>query len=260
MKGDINPAFEQALEEVGRHTTPEALRQKGVRNLLSVGKSDVSRLIEMSVNRTLMARTIGGLSDEDRAFVIDAAQEVFDDQMRGMQDLAGVRRTVEKDKAKIQAELAQLKKELAPKTGFEETCEHEAAGEDLRKLRLRIQARLLPIFDRLPPGGPTLRATALELLAVFVQERDDALARHRVEVAGRIAQLERRIAKLMKSLEQTEEVLSRVSAMKDLEIGIESIYRTVQGLGTDETDRERKLEMMKSIFEANLEIQHNGQG
>jgi hypothetical protein len=260
MKGDINPAFEQALEEVGRHTTPEALRQKGVRNLLSVGKADVSRLIEISVNRTLMARTIGGLSDEDKRYVIDAAQEVFDDQMRGMQALEVSRRTVEKDKAEIQAELAQLKRELAPKPGFEEAREKEVSGEDLKKLRLRIQARLLPIFDRLPPGGPTLRGTALELLALFVQERDDAVARYRDDMTGRVAQLERRIAKLMKSLEETESVLNRVSAMKDLEIGIESMYRTVQGLGTEESDRERKLEMMKNIFEANLEMQHQNGG
>ncbi len=258
MNAGLNPAFEQALEEVGRHTTPEALRQKGVRSLLSVGKSDVSRLIEKSVNRTLMERTIGGLSVDDKQLVVDAACEVFDDQVRGMQDLAVSRRTVEKDKEEIQAELARLKKELAPRPGFEETRELEASGEDLKKLRLRIQARLLPIFDRLPPGGPTLRATALDLLAVFVQERDDAVARYRGEMTDRIAQLERRIAKLMKSLEQTEEVLNRVSGMKDLELGIESIYRSVQGLGTGETDRERKLEMMKTIFEANIQLQHDG--
>jgi hypothetical protein len=48
--------------------------------------------------------------------------------------------------------------------------------------------------------------------------------------------------------------------MKDLEDGIESVYRTVQGLAPSESQRERKLAMMRSIFEANLEMQAVGEG
>ena len=259
-RGDINPAFEQALEEVGKHTTPDLLKKKGVRAVLSVGKSDVSRLIEISVNRTLMERTIGGLSDEEKQYVIDAAQEAFTGKIRDMQDLEASRATLERSKEDIQAELEELKRQLAPKREFEEQKEREVSGDELKKLRLRIQARLLPIFDRLPPGGPTLRATAIELLALFVQERDRVVAIEREEMAGRVLQLERRIAKLMKSLANTEEALNRVAAMKDLEFGIESIYRTVQGLNPEEANRERKLEMMKTIFEANIELQKQAAG
>ena len=257
MKGDVNPAFEQALEEVGRHTTPEQLSKRGVRQVLSVGKSDVARLIEKAVNRTLMERTIGGLSDEERRFVIDAAREAFDDNVQEMHELEVSKRTVERDKQDIRAELERIKKELSPGPGFEETREREAASDELKKLRLRIQARLLPIFDRLPQGKdiPTLRETAVDLLALFVQERDAALARQREELGGSVVQLERRIAKLMHSLEVTEQVLNRVSAAKDLELGIESIYRSVQGLNPAEAQNERKLEMMRNIFEANLSLQ-----
>jgi hypothetical protein len=264
-KAELNPAFEAALQELGRTTTPEDLRRRGVRSVTSIGKADVARLIEISVNRTLLARTIGGLSDEERRFVIDAAEEAFSGDVRTMQDLASSRATIQRDRADIQDELERLKRELATGeadegdagAGFEELRERDTARR-LRSLRLRVQARLLPVFDRLPPGGPTLRATVLELMAVFAQEHEQALARERDSergsMAARVEQLERRIGKLMRSLEETESVLARVAGMKNLEQGIESIYRTVQGLSPADADQERKLDMMRTIFEANLEL------
>ena len=267
MRGELNPALEAALLELGRATTPDELRRRGVRRVTSIGKADVSRLIEITVNRTLLARTVGGLSDEERRFVIDAAEEAFSGDVRAMQDLAETRATIQRDGRELQAELDRLKRELAGESagaggaggtgegapGFEELRERELARR-LKPLRLRLQARLLPIFDRLPPGGPSLRATVIELMALFAQEHEAALEIERRAMAGRVEQLERRITKLMKSLAETEAVLARVAEMKDLELGIESIYRTVQGLNPAEADRERKLAMMKTIFEANLEM------
>jgi hypothetical protein len=265
-KAELNPAFEAALQELGRTTTPEDLRRRGVRSVTSIGKADVARLIEISVNRTLLARTVGGLSEDERRFVIDAAEEAFSGDVRTMQDLASSRATIQRDRRDIQDELERLKRELAPGeaddgdaggAGFEELRERDTARR-LRSLRLRVQARLLPVFDRLPPGGPTLRATVLELMAVFAQEHEQALARERDSergsMAARVEQLERRIGKLMRSLEETESVLARVAGMKNLEQGIESIYRTVQGLSPADADQERKLDMMRTIFEANLEL------
>lgn len=259
-KKELNPALEAALLELAHTTTPDELLRRGVRSVLSVGKADVSRLIEITVNRTLLSRTLGGLSPEERRFVIDAAEEAFSGDVRNMNQLAASRETLQRDGREIQEELDRLKHDLAGKpgaAGFEEVAE-QASAERLKPLRLRIQARLLPIFERLPPGGPTLRATVLELLAVFAQEHEVGLKKERESVAGRMEHLERRIAKLMKTLSETEQVLERVAKMKDIEIGIESIYRTVQGLSTDEAQRERKMAMMRTIFEANLELQSTG--
>ena len=57
MKEEFNAALSEALEEIGRHTTPEQLRKRGVRRVLSVTRQDVSRLIEVAVNRTLLERS-----------------------------------------------------------------------------------------------------------------------------------------------------------------------------------------------------------
>jgi hypothetical protein len=39
-----------------------------------------------------------------------------------------------------------------------------------------------------------------------------------------------------------------------VDVGVPSIYREVQGLSADAAQHERKREMMRSIFEANLAL------
>jgi hypothetical protein len=70
----------------------------------------------------------------------------------------------------------------------------------------------------------------------------------------RIDLLERRLAKLTHLLGVTEEELQRVASMKGIDLGIASIYRSVQGLSEEAANREKKIEMMKTIFQANLEL------
>ena len=69
-----------------------------------------------------------------------------------------------------------------------------------------------------------------------------------------IDKLERRVSKLTESLGMTEAELKRVAAMKNIDLGIASIYRSVQGLTAGDDQFEAKQEMMKSIFEANLAL------
>lgn len=259
MKEEFNAALTEALDKIGRHTTPEQLTERGVRRVLSVTRQDVSRLIEVAVNRTLMERTIGGLSESEKGFVIDEAKERFHEGLKNMEALRESRADAQSRRDEMERGLAKLRRQLAPRRGFVEQFEQEQAAEvdaeALKQLRLRTQARLLPIFDRLPPGSPTLRATVAELMELFTAERDRALGVQRDGLADEIDHLERRITKLLKSLEDTEKVLERISAAKDLEVGIESIYRSVQGLGQNDANMERKREMMSVIFQANLELQ-----
>lgn len=74
--------------------------------------------------------------------------------------------------------------------------------------------------------------------------------KHRQEVEH----LERRIAKLMRSLEQTEEELAAWVQRKSVDGGVPSAYRRVQGLGAAEKDRALKLELLEQIAKANVEL------
>ena len=42
--------------------------------------------------------------------------------------------------------------------------------------------------------------------------------------------------------------------MKDIDVGVASIYRTVQGLGSGDDQFEAKREMLKNIFDANVAL------
>ena len=74
------------------------------------------------------------------------------------------------------------------------------------------------------------------------------------EAQRTIDMLERRISKLTHALGVTEEELQRIAAMKGVDLGVASIYRNVQGLSDESADKERKKEMMKTIFQANFEL------
>ncbi len=99
--------------------------------------------------------------------------------------------------------------------------------------------------------SPDAIATALRQ---FQEQKARAESAQGTDRELEIELLERRIAKLTQVLGVTEEELRRIAAMKGIEFGIASIYRTVQGLAGDAKDAQRKREMMKIIFEANFEL------
>lgn len=82
-----------------------------------------------------------------------------------------------------------------------------------------------------------------DLLAVLDEK-------HKTEVSL----LERRIAKLTRSLEETEDVLKRTALHGPHDPGISSAYRRVQGLALGEDNREQKLALLAQILRANLEL------
>jgi Mrp family chromosome partitioning ATPase len=71
---------------------------------------------------------------------------------------------------------------------------------------------------------------------------------------GQIDVLERRIAKLTSLLEKTELTLRHIAALKDVDPGIASIYRGVQGLSPEADALASKRELLQKIFQANLEL------
>jgi hypothetical protein len=98
------------------------------------------------------------------------------------------------------------------------------------------------------------RAAIAALLSNLQDEKLRTNATDLGEQRVLIDQLERRIAKLTHLLGITEEELRRVAAMKNIDLGVASIYRTVQGLSDDSTQKEKKRAMMREIFQANFEL------
>lgn len=109
------------------------------------------------------------------------------------------------------------------------------AREDLRALLIRLAQRTL---EALPADGPAPDADRL----------------------GRLDVLQRRAAKLERSLKDARSALAYVSGLEHVDTGLASIYRVVQGLSPDAPNREAKKASLERIFQANLELQKRVEG
>lgn len=130
---------------------------------------------------------------------------------------------------------------------------------------------LTQALARMGEGGASLPAAEAapvdeELLASRLAEREAELVREARDHERRLEEkeatyrreienLQRRVAKLSRSLESTEGELRRVASLKQVDTGLASIYREVQGLDPGDSNAEAKQEMMSAIFQANLAMQ-----
>ncbi len=159
------------------------------------------------------------------------------------------------------AELEQLRDELKQTSkAFKE--QQELLDEELAELGGLHQAGVIDKIQRafgLRERTPELEQLEKEIIALAAkelhEERQKAVQAQSVEFKRQIDMLERRIAKLTEILGVTEEELKRVMAMKNIDPGVASIYRTVQGLAIDDANAEAKAAMMADIFKANFALQ-----
>jgi len=103
--------------------------------------------------------------------------------------------------------------------------------------------------------GPGREAELAQLLARERARREAAFEAEARRTAERIDLLERRLAKLRATLAESERALIELARRAELDPGLPSIYRSVQGLLADEPGRGAKLGMLKQIYEANLQLQ-----
>lgn len=87
----------------------------------------------------------------------------------------------------------------------------------------------------------------LRELAALEQARSD-------EHGHEVERLERRITKLANELEQAEQRIAKLSKMKVGDPGVASVYRSVQGLESDDDQFERKREMLETVFISNRQL------
>jgi diguanylate cyclase (GGDEF)-like protein len=148
-------------------------------------------------------------------------------------------------------ELAESGEERAVPAGAEGA--EGPLGERVREL-FAAMGLDAPAFERLQQDIVALAHTSIE------DALQSAVSARSAEYEREVDLLERRVRKLKEVLDATEAELARVARMKGVDSGVASIYRTVQGLSDDETDRERKREMLTILFEANVELRRKIQG
>jgi GGDEF domain-containing protein len=160
----------------------------------------------------------------------------------------------------VESELDRLREELEEQMReVERRSEIFAQEQDqlAEKRSKQFVRRIKDTFGRETASESVVRLEK-EMIALALNQieewRDGTLARELHESKKLADNLERRVRKLTDLLDVTEAELKRVAAMKNVDTGISSIYRSVQGIGDDDNNAEVKRELMKSIFEANLAL------
>ena len=122
----------------------------------------------------------------------------------------------------------------------------------------QLVSKVIELFRREPEKSEGVLRVEKEVIALLKAElaiwRESSTAGRMIESQRQIEMLERRVQKLTESLGLTEAELERVASMKNIDLGLASIYRTVQGLRGTEQNAEQKKEMLKNIFESNVAL------
>lgn len=121
----------------------------------------------------------------------------------------------------------------------------ETARRDIAEQRRSLQGDLDAIVRERSP------AADLDRRSIAAGSEAERATRDRDITIDR---LERRVAKLITTLEQTELALRRAQVAQSLDTGIASLYRVVQGLSGIDPQAEQKRAMMREIFQANVEL------
>jgi diguanylate cyclase (GGDEF)-like protein len=127
-----------------------------------------------------------------------------------------------------------------------------------------VEERIHEIFQARPEGGGDLEDLEHRIVAAATRcvetARERAVTEKVEEYSTQVDILERRVTKLKDLLDTTEVELQRVAALKGVDSGIASVYRSVQGLSEGEDDFDRKKEILAILFEANVRLRKEIEG
>ncbi len=240
MQELLQTAVAEALAKRGVELSPEALR-----SVNQEARETLARLVEQ----------------RDQAEVQRDQAEVQRDQYRDVaKHLEQQRNELQKNIDALCAELGRETDALTVERGRRVTAADvvvDAAG--MASFRARLHDELTRMFRGEPAGGSRgdgLIADDVAALAerLLEEQRTRALDAARAEQQSKIEQLERRIAKLKAKLEDSEDVVQRLRSAKNVDPGVESVFKSVQGLdGKDRRAAEKKA-LLDEIFQLNVEL------
>jgi hypothetical protein len=252
-KAELNSALADAVREFGSPTTPQELESRGLRKVRYVPVRKISEMIEKAINRTILERTLGATNgDGDLAALVDHAQAGMLGLLKGVEDVVASQGALTKSREELLEELAEMRRERAQPTPM-------LAADPSDPTVQKMVAAIRETFAKLGPRTPdvvNVEHEFTERAKVLLEEaRRRAAAAQIRERDAHVDRLDRRIKKLLQSLEETEAALKQIAAMKNIDLGIASLYKVVQGLPMEEANRALKQELMTVIFRANVDLQ-----
>lgn len=256
-------SLKDALRQLSRRTSVESLKSRGVREVSVLGLDRIVVLVETAVGRALRSR-LGGV---ERVAIEDAAKAEFLRLLKSNESLQQQKSVIERQKDAVEEELDLLRRELGDRkrelelrleaSHLEEATRYEGENAAIA-LRLADALRLLAGQK---VGPEQLHGRVLELVIALLDEQRHEADQARFALRDReVENLQRRIAKLSDTLTTTEQKLQTVTSSKQVEQGISSIYREVQGIRAEEEQGSKKQQLMADLFKANLALQKKRSG
>jgi hypothetical protein len=256
--GALGRTLKDAVRNLAYSTSVEHLRKRGVKSVNVVGLDRMVSLVERAVHVSLRNK-LRGLEREQ---IADATKAEFVRLMKSKEALEKSRdealeqkRRAEEAVDELRRAIKQQKQALSERMAEAEVdAEVRYAGEDAE-----IRRGVDELFNELTRGEHLdlvlMHDKVLELVMSRVGEgRKEVLQAREAARDREVELMERRITKLTRSLEVTEARLAEVARTGVTE-GISSIYRQVQGLNPQDAQFDKKRELMKAIFDANLALQ-----
>ena len=162
----------------------------------------------------------------------------------------------------METELDRLKEELEVQLREIDEIQNSVFSEGVAEEELwgkELVAKMIDLFQREPDQSPEGVIRLQKSTIAFLKEelsnfKRSSSASQMISAQKTIQNLERRVTKLTSSLTRTEGELKRLASMKDIDVGVASLYRTVQGLSDGDDQLEAKRDMLKNIFDANLAL------
>lgn len=250
--------LKDAVRQMSFRTSLDSLKKKGVQQVNVLGIDRIIALIEAAVHRSLKSRLVG----VEREAVADATKAEFLRLLRSNEDLQRQKTEIERLKEIAEEEVDHLRREItqqkqALQVKLDEGAVEAAsryAGEDHA-----IAEKISEVLRTLGQNGANVEFAeerVLELVMDVVSSERKSADEARQALRDReVENLQRRIKKLNETLGQTELRLQQVAAMKNIDTGISSIYRDVQGVDGGDGQAGKKKELMSEIFKANLKLQ-----
>lgn len=249
--GGFRKALADAVSKLATKTSVDQLKRQGVREVNVVGLDRIAQFVDEAVHRSLRDKLLLGereaIADATRAEflkLIRSNEELKQRNDRASEEVDGMRREIQQLRQELEGKLDRAQREVRP------SWEHEDQG-----IEKTVRAVVAESLRNAVPGKG-LEQRVLEVVMNLVgAERRSALEAKAAARDQEVEVLKRRISKLNESLTEAESRMGRMASAKEVDDGIASIYRDVQGLSHADDDRERKRELMAGIFAANLALQ-----
>ena len=257
--GSLRETLKEAVRQLAFRTSLASLKKKGVQKVNVLGIDRIVALIEAAVHRSLKSRLLGS----DLEAVASATKAEFLRLLRSNEDLQRQKSEWEQQKEQAEDEIDQLRRDLAQQNRSLQLRLEQDALENANRydgenalIARKVSDVMQALANEKGLSTKVAEEKVMELVMdVVSNERQDAEQARAALQDREVENLQRRIKKLNETLQQTEQRLQHVAATKNIEGGISSLYREVQGVSLGDALANKKSELMAEIFKANLELQ-----